>query len=211
MTQQVINTGIQGNDGTGDSIRQSFNKVNANFSELYAIFGLGGKLGFSSLSDGATYTANQIITGNATGTSLVARTITNSDGNITITFTTSGIDLKTTASRLINDPSPTLNQNMNAVSLYTIGNLQDPSSSLVTAFNNFYSGAPTTLGKLPVTVNYGVSNFIAATGNNFTNVGQTSTAKIAGTYSVSAAIKSRPQPLIPTSAVSAGSFSLGYA
>ena len=211
MTQQVINTGIQGNDGTGDSIRQSFNKVNANFSELYAIFGLGGKLGFSGLSDGATYTANQIITGNATGTSLVARTITNSDGNITITFTTSGIDLKTTASRLINDPSPTLNQNMNAVSLYTIGNLQDPSSSLVTAFNNFYSGAPTTLGKLPVTVNYGVSNFIAATGNNFTNVGQTSTAKIAGTYSVSAAIKSRPQPLIPTSAVSAGSFSLGYA
>ena len=210
MTQQVINTGIQGNDGTGDSIRQSFNKVNANFSELYAIFGLGGKLGFSGLSDGTTYTANQIITGNATGTALAARTLTNSDGNITITFTTSGIDLKTTASRLINDPSPTLNQSMNAVSLYTIGNLKDPSSSLVTAFNNFYSGAPTTLGRLPVTVNYGVEQFIAATGNNFTNVGQTSTAKIAGTYSVSAAIKSRSQPLVPTSAVTAGSFSNNY-
>jgi len=210
MTQQVINTGIQGNDGTGDSIRQSFNKVNANFSELYAIFGLGGKLGFGGLSDGTAYSANQLITANATGTSLSARTLTNSDGNITITYTSNSIDLKTTASRLINDPSPTLNQSVNAVSLYTVGNLQDPSVGLVTAFNNFYSGAPTTLGRLPVTVNYGVSNFIAADGNNFTNVGQTTTAKIAGTYTVSAAIKSRAQPVVATSAVTAGLFSVGY-
>ena len=33
MTQQIIDIGIQGNDGTGDSIRTSFNKVNANFTE----------------------------------------------------------------------------------------------------------------------------------------------------------------------------------
>lgn len=51
MTQQVIDIGIQGNDGTGDSIRTSFNKVNQNFSELYAIFGAGGQLKFTNLSD----------------------------------------------------------------------------------------------------------------------------------------------------------------
>jgi hypothetical protein len=42
MTQQLIDIGVQGNDGTGDSIRTSFNKVNTNFTELYAIFGGGG-------------------------------------------------------------------------------------------------------------------------------------------------------------------------
>jgi len=50
MTQQIIDTGIQGNDGTGDSIRSSFNKVNQNFTELYAIFG-GGTIKFTNLSD----------------------------------------------------------------------------------------------------------------------------------------------------------------
>ena len=37
MTKQTIDIGVQGNDGTGDSIRESFRKVNANFNELYAI------------------------------------------------------------------------------------------------------------------------------------------------------------------------------
>ena len=42
MTQLIVDIGVQGNDGTGDSIRASFNKVNNNFAELYAIFGGGG-------------------------------------------------------------------------------------------------------------------------------------------------------------------------
>ena len=50
MTQQIIDIGVQGNDGTGDSIRTSFQKVNQNFSEIYAIFG-GGTIKFSNLSD----------------------------------------------------------------------------------------------------------------------------------------------------------------
>jgi hypothetical protein len=197
MTQQIINTGIQGNDGTGDSIRDSFNKVNNNFSELYAVFGLGGKLTLSGLGDGTTYTSNQIITSNATGTSLAARTLTNSDGNLAITYTANTIDIKATASKLIDDTSPTLIQNINANSLYTIGNIVDPSASLVTAFNAVYSGAPTTIGRLPVSVNYGVSNFIAATASNLTNVNQTLVPPVAGTYTVTAAVKSRAQPLVP--------------
>ena len=32
MTQKIIDIGIQGNDGTGDSIRESFRKVNENFT-----------------------------------------------------------------------------------------------------------------------------------------------------------------------------------
>lgn len=36
MTQLVINTGTQPNDTTGDPLQLAFNKVNANFTELYA-------------------------------------------------------------------------------------------------------------------------------------------------------------------------------
>ena len=36
MTQQVINVGAAPNDGTGNTIRQSFTICNSNFSELYS-------------------------------------------------------------------------------------------------------------------------------------------------------------------------------
>ena len=36
MAQQVINIGAAANDGTGDPLRTSFDKINDNFSELYA-------------------------------------------------------------------------------------------------------------------------------------------------------------------------------
>ena len=51
MARRDINIGVEGNDGTGDSIRSSFNKVNENFVELYAVFGLGGRINFTSLND----------------------------------------------------------------------------------------------------------------------------------------------------------------
>jgi len=35
MAQQIINVGIAGNDGTGDSLRAAGQKINANFAELY--------------------------------------------------------------------------------------------------------------------------------------------------------------------------------
>ena len=36
MTQQIIDIGSAPNDGTGDTIREAFDKVNDNFTELYA-------------------------------------------------------------------------------------------------------------------------------------------------------------------------------
>ena len=41
MTQLRIDTGYQGNDGTGDGIRDAFIKVNANFDEIYSALGNG--------------------------------------------------------------------------------------------------------------------------------------------------------------------------
>ena len=39
MAKQVINTGTSANSKNGDPIRTAFNKVNANFTELYASIG----------------------------------------------------------------------------------------------------------------------------------------------------------------------------
>ena len=36
MTKQVINIGASANDGTGDPLRNAFDKVNDNFNELYS-------------------------------------------------------------------------------------------------------------------------------------------------------------------------------
>lgn len=51
MARQQVNIGVEGNDGTGDSIRESFRKVNENFQELYAVFGIGGSIDFLDLGD----------------------------------------------------------------------------------------------------------------------------------------------------------------
>ncbi len=44
MAKKEINIGVEGNDGTGDSIRESFRKTNENFNELYAVIGEVDKL-----------------------------------------------------------------------------------------------------------------------------------------------------------------------
>lgn len=51
MARKIIDIGTVGNDGTGDSIRDSFRKVNDNFRELYSSLGLGEKLTFKNLDD----------------------------------------------------------------------------------------------------------------------------------------------------------------
>lgn len=56
MARKIIDVGVVGNDGTGDSIRDSFRKVNDNFRELYSSLGLGENLTFIALDDTpATY------------------------------------------------------------------------------------------------------------------------------------------------------------
>ena len=66
MARKTIDIGAVGNDGTGDSIRDSFRKVNDNFRELYSSLGLGERLKFTGLEDTpATYVGqNDPVTGN---------------------------------------------------------------------------------------------------------------------------------------------------
>ena len=72
MAKQDVNIGVEGNDGTGDSIRESFRKVNENFQELYAVFGQGGQIGFTTLGDTPnSIEGGKIITTNNAGTAII--------------------------------------------------------------------------------------------------------------------------------------------
>jgi hypothetical protein len=57
MARQIINIGTTANDGTGDPLRVSFDKINSNFNELYTNLGAGNVL----------ISGNTILTNNANG------------------------------------------------------------------------------------------------------------------------------------------------
>ena len=162
MAKQVIDIGITGNDGTGDSIRTSFNKVNENFSELYAIFGVGdGKIRFTDLSDApSSYTANQIIMSSNNGDNLTARTLVGN--NITFTETNDNQLVITSSSVLLQqEQTPTLNHPLN-VNLQAIGRIPYPSDALVTAFNNSFNPTPLiTQADLAISKGYADATYIA--------------------------------------------------
>ena len=166
MSKQIIDIGVQGNDGTGDSIRESFRKVNENFTELYAVFGVEGSINFTNLSDApSTYDPNQIIMADNSGGKLTARTIvgqgainidTDDDANIVFTVDQTGLS---------GDTSPTLANHLNANGL-SIVRMADPSPSIVSSWNALNPSAVTTLNQMPVTVNYANNNFLKVTAGN---------------------------------------------
>jgi len=159
MAKQIIDIGVQGNDGTGDSIRESFRKVNENFNEIYAIFGAGGTIGFANLADGDTYTANQVIMATTDGSSLGARTLLAGEG---VTINTSNPNSVTIASDagavLANQPRLGDAFNLNN---FPIGRLADPSDEAVEIFNLRHPTAPTTINQMPISKGYADANYVS--------------------------------------------------
>jgi len=133
MARKIIDIGTVGNDGTGDSIRDSFNKVNDNFLELYSSLGLGDKLKFTGLSDVPTSYIGQegaVLTVNQTTTGLKFKQITPGVG-ITIDSTTNPNEIKLNAvfSQISADKAPQLGGDLSATSggiSYRIKDLSTP-------------------------------------------------------------------------------------
>ena len=163
MTKQVIDIGIQGNDGTGDSIRESFRKVNENFNEIYAIFGAGGTIGFRNLSDGTTYTANQVIMASNAGDKLTARSVEGQQGISIDTSNEGKLIIKSEVGTLSDDQLPALGAPLNANNL-PIGRLVYPSEAAVLQFNSVWGSSnpsvTTTLSELAVSVGYADNNYV---------------------------------------------------
>jgi hypothetical protein len=118
MARKTIDIGIVGNDGTGDSIRDSFRKVNDNFRELYSSLGLGEKLKFTGLEDAPTTYVGQndaatgntpVVTVNNTESGLAFKRLTAGNG-ISIDFTSNPnqISINADFAEIVADTSPQL-------------------------------------------------------------------------------------------------------
>ena len=189
MTQKIIDIGIQGNDGTGDSIRESFRKVNENFTEMYAIFGAGGTINFTNLQDAPpSYLGSQVIMASVLGDKLTARTLVpgtgisidkdSSNDTVTISATTQGLNSDNAQTGLAGH----LNANT-----FAIGSLSDPTEAAAAQFESAFPDSllslptgRTTQDQLAVTKGYADRHYIAS--NNGIIVD---------------ALKSRAQPTVP--------------
>lgn len=189
MSKQLIDIGVQGNDGTGESIREAFRKVNENFNELYAVFGTEGKIGFTSLADApATYSANQVVIANDTGTALLTKNIVG-QGGISVNPNGQDIVISSLAAKVVNDAVPVLGGPLNALSgigkVPMIDATTNFGADIVTAFNVAHGGegptGNTTVRELAVNKAYVDDNFI----------------KTSGTGQSADAIKVRDEPAVP--------------
>ena len=65
MTQQIINVGTGPDSYTGESLRTAFQKVNDNFSQLYA-GNVGANISGNIITANGFVTSGNVVTGNAT-------------------------------------------------------------------------------------------------------------------------------------------------
>ena len=84
MTQEVINIGVQADDGTGDTIRGAGIKINSNFTELYADPLAATTLGFLGNEISSTQSNADIVL-KPSGTGVVTFSNLKIDSNIYIT------------------------------------------------------------------------------------------------------------------------------
>ena len=119
MARKPIDIGTIGNDGTGDSIRDSFRKVNDNFRELYSSLGLGERLTFLGLGDTPdAFDGNEdaVLAVNRTADSVVFKQIVG-DVGIAIDTDTNANEIRISSefSEISADKSPQLGGNLSAV------------------------------------------------------------------------------------------------
>jgi len=166
MARQQVDIGVEGNDGTGDSIRESFRKVNNNFQELYAVFGIGGQISFTDLSDTPnTYEGNEnkvpTVRSDGSGLNLLELASDNAlDGGVdTIGFDFSvdgKLIVRQLVSRVSNDPEPTLGGPLNAATQPIAG--ITVSQAAVDTFNSVY-GTDFDIGDLVINKSFADRNY----------------------------------------------------
>ena len=117
---QRINIGNQSNDGTGDSIREAFKKVNDNFTELYGINNLGEGLYLTKLKDtpqkliASSINTATILIVDSFGNTLTQRSLVAGDG-ISITNSGTQLILTNVSNNLEDDKYPALGGNLNGM------------------------------------------------------------------------------------------------
>lgn len=172
MSRQEVNIGVVGNDGSGDSIREAFRKVNDNFKELYAVFNQGDFISFQDLGNVTVNNADTVITSIDTGDGIriVDRTI---DGgtSISVEFTDDKIKLRALGTSLDSDEKPQLAGPLNGKG-YPIANVAAPSNLAVNIFNSIHTENPITINDILITKGYGDQNYLRKSGGSSSGDGQ---------------------------------------
>ena len=167
MARENIDIGVQGNDGTGDSIRESFRKVNENFTQLFAIFGSGDRIGFTDLDDTPnSYGADQVIVSDAEGTNLLAKNLVGGEGIAVDHSDENEIRIISTGGKVSNDIRPSLGGHLNAQG-FGIGNVESPSEDLALRFNGLHD-TNITEDELVVNKGYADKRYLQASGGTGT-------------------------------------------
>ena len=168
MARQGINIGVEGNDGTGDSIRESFKKTNENFTELYAVFGQGGQISFTSLSDTPnSLTPNTIPLVDSTGGNVQLVTLasnnaldSNAADTITFSYSQSGkLIISSAFTKVADDTKPQMGGPLDALNR-AIGNVS-VSEAAVTDFNNQH-GTSISINDLVISKGYADTRYISS-------------------------------------------------
>ena len=179
MARQTIDIGTQGNDGTGDSIRESFRKVNDNFTQLFAIFGSGDTISFGDLDDTPDgfpngvprgdlgSDADKVIVSSEFADALVAKKLVGGEGILVNHADENEIVITTTGGRLVNDDEPVLGNHLNG-NQFAIGNIANPSAEARNLFNTLHN---TSIGEddLVITRGYADRRYVQTGG--FTGIG----------------------------------------
>lgn len=128
MARNSIDIGTLGNDGTGDSIRDAFRKVNDNFRELYGSLGLGERLSFTGLDQTPNSFQGQdnrvLAVSEEGGGQVVFKSIVGGSG-VSINNTPSSISISSLFSSISGDKNPQLGGNLSAQSANTQFRIQD--------------------------------------------------------------------------------------
>ncbi len=136
MVKKVINVGIEGNDASGDPIREAFIKTNENFNEIYSFFGSGDGISITALSEGPDETvANSILVMNSSNTQYQSKTIVGAGGIEINNSDPSQLVISSVASQLSADQNPKLTATMDA-NTYNIIRLGDPDPVIAARFTN---------------------------------------------------------------------------
>ena len=185
MAKQDIDIGVEGNDGTGDSIRESFRKVNENFQELYAAFGVGGSISFTTLGDTPSSLVGDKVLytvptadGPVVGLFNLVSDTADGGANDSITIARDGenIILKTSFREVANDDKPRLGGGLHAQG-YGIAGV-GINQAAVNEWNSNHNFAPDradiTIDDLVITKGYADTRYVA--GDRALRVGDEPTA-----------------------------------
>jgi len=143
MAKNDIYLGVEGNDGTGDSIREAFRKANENFTELYAVFGQGGTISFTALNDTPTgITPLGVLIGNTTGTEIISKTLSAGNGISIDNSSASSITITNTGANINADTSPIFGGPVSGNQVYAIGKIAT-SPAAIAEFNTTHGSSIT--------------------------------------------------------------------